>query len=991
MPYTHGKFKANITQHKAITHPPAPIMILAGAGTGKTTTLIHRIIYLIQHYKTDPKSILAITYTEKAARELKDRIIDVIGQSAEQMTVSTFHAFCFNLVKDFKPSGATPILLEESEAAFLLLNRFDELGPFKSREFPQHPIQAVTNSFIPFFNRTRDELIEINSKSIDLKSLDPEKCAQLSDLKRIYPIFQEWKESMNVVDYGDMISSAYQLLNSNETILQKVQSQYQHLIIDEFQDNNFALNEIIGLIAQKKHQITVVGDEDQVIYSFRGASIHNIHLFRKRYNNHSNYLEIALEENFRSNQEILNVANSSIINNVDRVEKSLQSFKGNANSKPTLFYGLKDNQNQFIFEKINKLTNEGKLFNDIAILCRTQGQATSLTTYLQSYGIPVQARFPRFFDIPSVKDLNSWCQVIGGGKYKDIGFYRLLSKFCSDQDVIEFFSQFEIKDSSSRLEYALVHFESSSINGLKNLCKSILSLREHPKSQSAEEVINSILEKTRLLKPYNQNYTFEDQVALMNTGKFIQKAQEFSRRNLKQNKLKDFNIFIESLMVSGKIFASFPEDQQAFNAVTVQTIHAVKGAEFPVVFIPYNRSASFPLNYRSQKKIDRPPDEWLDYLKNTELSSKEYHKEEERRLFYVAVTRAQQKLFLLAPKRATSPFIKELKPELMEIIEMDELNHTSQPYSILRTKYEQQLQKALIQNQFEQIENLINAIQRIHALDNELDIEWGDSHWEIELQKDLKGVFQPSAPNQLYLSASSIETYQSCPMKYRLGRIDSIPESQSKPQLVFGNIIHRALQRFHDPSEEKSENRLLQLLEEEWDSSGFFYSDQEKEFKLQGNEIFKRYFSSFKESPPNVIAREEKFSFSIDDIKVTGAIDRIDKTESGNHVVDYKTSSTTSSAKSSMQLAIYSMYLEQSDDAKLGGLPESANLYFLREEEKPLKSHHFEPEELLEKEEEIKAVAQGIKNREFSPLTGRHCDWCDYKNFICPAWEDSSN
>ena len=557
--------------------------------------------------------------------------------------------------------------------------------------------------------------------------------------------------------------------------------------------------------------------------------------------------------------------------------------------------------------------------------------------------------------------------------------------------MIEFFSQFEIKDSSSRLEYALVHFESSSINGLKNLCKSILSLREHPKSQSAEEVINSILEKTRLLKPYNQNYTFEDQVALMNTGKFIQKAQEFSRRNLKQNKLKDFNIFIESLMVSGKIFASFPEDQQAFNAVTVQTIHAVKGAEFPVVFIPYNRSASFPLNYHSQKKIDRPPDEWLDYLKNTELSSKEYHKEEERRLFYVAVTRAQQKLFLLAPKRATSPFIKELKPELMEIIEMDELNHTSQPYSILRTKYEQQLQKALIQNQFEQIENLINTIQRIHALDNELDIEWGDSQWEIELKKDLKGVFQPSAPNQLYLSASSIETYQSCPMKYRLGRIDSIPESQSKPQLVFGNIIHRALQRFHDPSEEKSENRLLQLLEEEWDSSGFFYSDQEKEFKLQGNEIFKRYFSSFKESPPNVIAREEKFSFSIDDIKVTGAIDRIDKTKRGNHVVDHKTSSTTTSAKSSMQLAIYSMYLEQSDDAKLGGLPESANLYFLREEEKPLKSHHFEPEELLEKEEEIKAVAQGIKNREFSPLTGRHCDWCDYKNFICPAWEESSN
>ena len=469
MLYSYGKFKANKIQHKAITHPPSPMMILAGAGTGKTTTLIHRIIYLIQHYKAEPSSILAITYTEKAARELKDRIIAVIGQRAEKMTVSTFHAFCFNLVKEFKPSGATPILLEESEATFLLLNRFNELGPFKSREFPKDPIRAVTESFIPFFNRVRDELIKINEKSKNIESLDPEKCSQLSDLKRLYPIFQKWKDDMNVVDYGDMILSAFELLNSNTEILQKVQAQYQHLIIDEFQDNNFALNEVIGLIANKKHQITVVGDEDQVIYSFRGASIHNIHLFRDRYNKHPNYLEIALEENFRSNQEILNVANNSIKNNVDRLEKSLQSFEGNSDLKPTLFYGDKDSQNQFVINRINSLTEEGRLFHDIAILCRTHGQAANLTTYLQSYGIPVQARFPRFFDIPSVKDLNSWCQVVGGGKYKDIGFYRLLSKFCSEQDVIDFFTQFDRKNSSSRLEYALMNYKSTNINEMKKL------------------------------------------------------------------------------------------------------------------------------------------------------------------------------------------------------------------------------------------------------------------------------------------------------------------------------------------------------------------------------------------------------------------------------------------------------------------------------------------------------------------------------------------
>jgi len=990
MPYSSGNFKANPSQEAAIAHPPAPLMILAGAGTGKTSTLIHRIIYLIQHYRADPQTILAITYTEKAARELKDRIVSVIGQQGERITVSTFHAFCFNLVKDFSQSGVSPQLLEESEASFLLLNRFNDLGPFQSREFPLDPAKSVAESFIPFFNRTRDELIEPDKKSSLIESLDPEICAQLEDLKRIYPIFQKWKNDMNVVDYGDMILSAFELLKTRPKILEMVQSRIQHLIIDEFQDNNFALNEVIGIIAKKSEQITVVGDEDQVIYSFRGASIHNIHLFRERYGRHLKYKEIALEENFRSNQKILDVANASIKHNVDRVEKSLRAFSGFSDEKPILCYADKLVQNQFIVKEINKLTEGGRPYHDIAVLCRTHSQASELTTFVQSFGIPVQARFPRFFDIPSVRDINSWCQVVGGGKFQDISFYRLLKQYCTNKDTITFFKQFDRRNPSSRLEHALVHHSSEmSLPGLSELCSLILQVRHHPKPQSAEEVINSILSKTNLLRSYNRQYEFDDQVALMNAGQFIRKAQEFSRQNLGENSLRNFNVFIETLMGSGKQSAMFPENRQSFNSIIVQTIHGVKGGEYPIVFIPNNRSASFPLNYRSEKRITRPPDEWLDYSKETDLLPKEHHKEEERRLFYVGITRAQEQLYFIAPPKYTSPFVKELPKELLEIIEMDQSNHSAIPYTELRARYEQRLQKALSQNQFSQVGNFTRAIERINAIDKDEAIQWGDSEWEKELQLELKGPYQPSSAGQLFLSASSVDTYQNCPMKYRLAKIDSIPESQSKPQLVFGNIIHRTLQRFHDSNEDHSADRLLQILDEEWDSSGFFYPDQEKEFKLQGEEILNRYFHDYKSVPPEVIAREEKFNFMIEDIKITGAIDRIDRTENGTHVVDYKTSSTTSSAKSSMQLAIYSMYLEQSNDPDYGGLPELASLYFLREKEKPIKSHSFSHEELLEKEEEIKAVAEGIRNREFAPTTGRHCDWCDYKNFICPAWEES--
>ena len=329
----------NEQQRKAIEHPPAPLMILAGAGTGKTFTLEHRIVYLIQHYHVDPSNILTITYTEKAARELKERILNKVGRSAHVMTVSTFHSFCYQLLRDYS-SEQLPQLLEESEAIHMLLERFDELGPFKSDEFPLNPPKAVIDSFIPFFNRSRDELVNVAKKptpEIDNTIYKTETVAQIDDLKRIYPTFQKWKREMNVVDYGDMILLAFDLLKDNTSVLKNVQNQFQHVIVDEFQDNNFALNEIIGLIAKDHRQITVVGDEDQVIYSFRGANSYNISAFKNRFGGDP----IALEENFRSTQSILDIANESIKHNTERTETSLYAKNGIHGIKPKIFWGEK--------------------------------------------------------------------------------------------------------------------------------------------------------------------------------------------------------------------------------------------------------------------------------------------------------------------------------------------------------------------------------------------------------------------------------------------------------------------------------------------------------------------------------------------------------------------------------------------------------------------------------------------------------------------------
>ena len=316
------RFEPNKSQNAAIRHQPSPLMILAGAGTGKTFTLQNRIVHLINYYEVKPKHILAITYTEKAAKELKGRIIDQIGSKAQTMTVSTFHSFCFKILKEFG-NDTLPQLLEESEAIHLILEKFDSLGPFQSNEFPLNPKRAINDSFIPFFNRVKDELIDLENISIPKPNEDGpitnEIANQLNDLKRIYPIFQSWKK-LNVIDYGDMVQLAFDLLSKNEEALAAVQNHFRHIIIDEFQDNNFALNEIVTLVTGKRKFITVVGDDDQVIYSFRGASSYNIHSFKQNYESHEDYKCISLEDNYRSSQAILDLANESIIHNDNRIE-----------------------------------------------------------------------------------------------------------------------------------------------------------------------------------------------------------------------------------------------------------------------------------------------------------------------------------------------------------------------------------------------------------------------------------------------------------------------------------------------------------------------------------------------------------------------------------------------------------------------------------------------------------------------------------------------
>ena len=986
---------ANTAQRKAIKHPPAPLMIIAGAGTGKTFTLENRIVYLIKEYNIVPDNILTITYTEKAARELKARIVVNVGQEAQAMFIGTFHSLCFQIMKNFAVDSSPSTLIDQSEAIHMLLDRYDEFHPLESEEFSINPKAAVTDSFIPFFNRLRDELIDLDRVNLDDLKVhyvdNPELFYQLKDLLRIYPIFQEWKKEKNLIDYNDMIRDAFDLLNNDLDLLKVIQDKYKHIIIDEFQDNNFALNEIVRLIAGKKQSITVVGDDDQVIYSFRGANSYNISTFHNTYSGHPLYNSITLERNYRSSQSILDIANQSISHNKDRKEKELISNQKDKGIKPIRFWGSKPEQLDYIINEIIRLKDNYN-YNDIAILCRTHGQSLQVTEYLDKYGIPNQSPRRGIFSIPAVKDLVSWMQVIGRGRSQNVALYRILKGECGDEIAHNVFKKHSSRDVVSILD---IIRGSEDLIKKNNSIKKIINLIDHFQNiihkRSAGEIVWEICEKLKILKTKSKRYMIDDQYAVLNVGNLLLRAQKFSDSipDKKSDNLYAFNTYIEAVMNSGGLPSISPLIDSNSEFITVNTVHGVKGGEFNIVFLPFQRTASFPLNYRSEKKIKYPPDILLNYSNHTELSPKEHYYQEERRLFYVAITRAKELLYILAPEKATSRFIKELPNELMDDRLEHENNLEMNSYSKLKIKYSKMLQDALSNNQYSLIKKITDILIIIDKHEAGKTYSIGESELETELKKDLESDFLPEVPKQITLSASALDTYISCPLKFRMSKIDKIPQAASKPELVFGNIIHKVLQRFHEKGKSLNHNRIHRLLDEEWQPGKFEYKVREEKFKFQGMEMLTNYCKNIEKTKPNVIETEYDFNFQIDNITIAGTIDRIDKIGDKNiSIIDYKTSKTPTSAKSSLQLAVYSLFLEQSEQPIINGIPSSSSLYFLRSEEDPIREHTFNKDELRLVEKKIFEVADGIKNKNFEPIKGNHCNWCDYKDLSCPIWED---
>ncbi len=965
-----SNLKLNKEQQEAIKFGEGPLLIIAGAGTGKTTVITERIKYLIFSKKAKPQEILALTFTEKAAREMEERVDIAMPYGYTQMWIMTFHSFCDKILRrEALHIGLDPKykLMTEAESIQLLRkNMFKlDLNYFRPLGNPNKFLSGM----LQHFSRLQDEDVSPNQYLDWVKSKIKNQKSKLSEeeniemqkweeLAKAYKTYDELKVKENVLDFGDVIIKTLKLFRDRPNILKEYQKQFKYVLIDEFQDTNYAQNELAILLAGSQKNINVVGDDDQSVYRFRGAAVSNIIQFRKSF---PKTKVVVLTKNYRSTQEILDRSYDLIQHNnpdrleiVEKIDKKLRAVSGirdhvSGETKIEFIHSDRvENESDRIAKKIIELQKEFKyLYKDFAILVRANNHSEPIMRALGRNGIPFQFLGPgRLFKQPEIVDLISYLKVLYD--FTDsVSFYRLLS---IDHFGITGRELVELGNYSRKNNLSL--FESAEKIGSEKVKSIIEIINKHfdlIKKESAGQLLYFFLEETGLLQKLLSPETAEAEKRAKNISKLFDKLKSYEADH-EDSSVTAVVDYLDLSMELGESPLATDSDWTDVNAVNILTVHSAKGLEFPVVFLVNLVGQRFPSMERHEQ-IPIP-----ESLIKEVLPVGDSHQEEERRLFYVGMTRAKEKLFLTAAdyygegkrEKKLSPFIFEALGEKVSGIRNQETG--IEQLTFLSYKPEKLL---------------------IH-----------DTGSMIPIKID-------------YLSYSQIETFQTCPMHYKLRYIYKVPTRPSSSQ-SFGTSIHATFNEFYktikdDPTSYKTSRGLevliTKLLEKNWVNKGFTSKDHEKKFFEKGKVYLSGYLKESFDSKNLPVLLEEKFTIPLGDgLKIAGTIDRVDKIgDNSIEIMDYKTGATIPSQRDvdkNLQLSFYALAATKIPTAPFGKTPDKVklSLYFLDGQEKI--STTRTTKQLEKAVEDILKVRDEIEKSDFKCSNHMFCQMgCEFSLF----------
>lgn len=641
MKYTDGM---NEKQKQAVLKTEGPLLVLAGAGSGKTRVLTHRIAYLIEELGVSPYGILTLTFTNKAANEMKDRIKNLIGDKANDIWAGTFHSVCVRILRmNIEKIGY--------DSNFVIYDGTDQKTLVKDciKEMNLNDKMFDPRSMINFISSCKDKMI---TPQMHLKEFG----GDYRETKKgeLYALYQKRLKSNNALDFDDLIGKTIELLRDNEDVLEYYQNKFHYILVDEYQDTNKAQYMLVSLLSGKHKNICVVGDADQSIYKFRGADIRNILDFEKDYPKAET---ILLEQNYRSTKNILKAANYVIENNTDRRPKALWTDNTDGNSINVYNSNNEHGEADFIISKIEELRDE-KSLNDFALLYRTNAQSRVLEEGLIKANIPYKiVGGLKFYDRKEIKDIVAYLRCVQN-PVDNISMKRIINtpkrgigKTTVDRVELASNERGESMYSTMLEADTIPDLSQRAKNKLKDFTSLLGTFMAMKELLGVKELIENIIDTTGYVKELELADTIEARGRIENIEEFLSVAIDYEN-NVEDSNLEDF--------LANILLVSDINSEELDETVTLMTFHSAKGLEFPVVFMTGMEEGLFP----SGRSV-----------------TDELELEEERRLCYVGITRAEEELFMsYASQRmlygrtnynSPSRFLRELPESLLRSANVD--------------------------------------------------------------------------------------------------------------------------------------------------------------------------------------------------------------------------------------------------------------------------------------------------------------------------------
>jgi DNA helicase-2/ATP-dependent DNA helicase PcrA len=922
----------NTEQKQAVTFGPGPLLVVAGPGTGKTRVLTHRIAYLIEQKIARPDQILALTFTDKAAREMEERVDLLVPYGYIETAVSTFHAFGDRVLRDHGLElgiSYRGVLTPAEQILFVTDHLFEfSLEHYRPLGSPTKHIQAM----LKLVSRLKDEAIspeeylDYASKLAKLAKSEDDKLAASKQLElaRFYAKYQELLTVEGRVDYGDQVLLALKLFREHPDLLKKYQAEFPWILVDEFQDTNTAQFELLGLLAGKQGNITVVGDDDQAIYRFRGAALANILNFQKSY---PKATQINLIRNYRSGQAILDVGYKMIQeNNPDRLEvktgvskrlTATKTFKGKASVSS---FATISNEADWVVTEIQKEMGSGILPGELAILVRTNAAAKPFMQSLSMRGIPYQFSGQEgLYERPEVRLLLSALRLIADPE-NNLALHHLAVSEVYRAPVTAVLALHNQANQTHKSLYELIgdevvlkEFPAATWRMLLKVHDDLDKAIERSRDLEVGPLLYQFLQESGYLERLAAENSAENEIRVQNVARFFDRIRQFQEATDDRSAIH-FVQHLEELMGAGEdpSVAVLPVNPEV---VQILTVHAAKGLEFEKVFLSQMVQGTFP----TRRQGDGLP---LPEGILGGADSPENHLAEERRLAYVAVTRAKKELVFswsedVGGKRTRRPseFIAEAMGEEFAL-------------------------KSKSSSPLERIERFRPA----------------------ELPKLNRKI---AADEPLVLSYRQIDDYRTCPRRYYLIHVLKLPMPVHH-SLVYGRAIHAAisgLYRAKIAGNSLTAAKMVDAFRASWSNEGFLSRAHEEARLAAGEELVKKFHRMHSKDPaPMYVEKEFHFPVGID--RVVGRWDFVG--QAGN-IVDFKTGivpdqkQADKRARESLQLGVYALAYQEIFEK----LPESLALDFV--ESDLLGTTTRTAEQLEEVVGEIKRVAVGIRAGNYEP------------------------